>query len=314
MPLEVTRRDARLAGLSGLIDYAGLFPPESLDMAGAVAGYREALGGDHAWLVDRFICPVSRLEELAGHLMASLRAGDLAWRIVAVADDGSADWMSAVDADSARVRGFEVVMAGGAVVEVVERRVDEGGVEPGTIADASRSFGRFVFYEVPWSDPDVERSLRSLASAREAAGRSLGAKIRTGGVIADAFPSPEAVARFLIGCRDLGLPLKATAGLHHPVRHRDATTGFVHHGFLNLLAAAAFAVDGASFDDVTAVLADDDAGAFALTPAGLTWRDRRAGVDALAAARTSLLRAYGSCSVQEPVDDLTALGVLPVEP
>ncbi|HUG74775.1 MAG TPA: hypothetical protein VMM81_03775 [Acidimicrobiia bacterium] len=314
MPLEVTRRDARLAGLSGLIDYAGLFPPESLDMAGAVAGYREALEGDHAWLVDRYICPVSRLEELAGHLMASLRSGDAPWRLVAVADDRSDDWLSAVDADAARVRGFEVVMSGGAVVEVVERRVAADGVRPDDIAAASRSFGRFVSYEVPWSDPDLERSLRSLASAREASGRSLGAKIRTGGVTEDAFPPPEAVAGFLIACRDLGLPLKATAGLHHPVRHRDAATGFVHHGFLNLLAAAAFAIDGAALDEVTAVLADDDAAAFALIPAGLTWRDRRAGVDALTAARSSLLRAYGSCSVREPVDDLTALGVLPVEP
>jgi hypothetical protein len=205
-------------------------------------------------------------------------------------------------------------MSGGAVVEVVERRVAAGGVRPADIAAASRSFGRFVSYEVPWSDPELERSLQSLAAAREAVGRSLGAKIRTGGVTEDAFPPPEAVAGFLIACRDLGLPLKATAGLHHPVRHRDAITGFVHHGFLNLLAAAAFAVDGASLDEVTAVLAEDSAGAFALAPSGLTWRDRRAGVDALTAARSSLLRAYGSCSVREPVDDLTALGVLPVEP
>ena len=314
MPLEVTRMDARLAGLSRLIDYAGLFPPESLDMAGAVAGYREALEGDHAWLVDRFICPVSRLEELAGHLMAALRTGDAPWRLVAVADDGSDDWLSAVDADAARIRGFEVVMSGGAVVEVVERRVAAGGVRPDDVAAASRSFGRFVSYEVPWSDPELERSLRSLAIAREAAGRSLGAKIRTGGVTEDAFPPPETVAGFLIACHDLGLPLKATAGLHHPVRHRDAATGFVHHGFLNLLAAAAFAVGGAVLDELIPVLSDDDPNAFALSRAGLTWRDRRAGVDTLTAARSSLLRAYGSCSVREPVDDLTALGVLPVEP
>ena len=34
--------DARQEMFRGLIDYAGLFPPASRDMAGAVAGYRAA--------------------------------------------------------------------------------------------------------------------------------------------------------------------------------------------------------------------------------------------------------------------------------
>ena len=54
-----------------------------------------------------------------------------------------------------------------------------------------------------------------------------------------AFPDRGPLAAFLIGAAELGVPFKATAGLHHAVRYRDPATGFNHHGFLNLLLATA---------------------------------------------------------------------------
>ena len=53
-------------------------------------------------------------------------------------------------------------------------------------------------------------------------------KLRCGGA---SIPSAEQVALVIASCREAGVPFKATAGLHHPVR-RGA-----EHGFLNLLAA-----------------------------------------------------------------------------
>ena len=52
------------AAFESLIDYAGLFPPAALPMAGAVAEYAEALRGEHAWMLGRFIVPASRIAEL----------------------------------------------------------------------------------------------------------------------------------------------------------------------------------------------------------------------------------------------------------
>jgi hypothetical protein len=122
------------------------------------------------------------------------------------------------------------------------------------------------------------------------------------------------VARFVDLCRRSGVPFKATAGLHHPIRHLDRATQIVQHGFLNVVGAAVLSCT-AHLDAGTLarMIADDQRTAFHLGPEGFRWRKSVAGPAAIAAARRDLFFAYGSCSFAEPVDDLTALGVLPVD-
>jgi hypothetical protein len=139
------------------------------------------------------------------------------------------------------------------------------------------------------------------AAAGPAAGLR-GAKVRCGGARADLFPSPEELAAFVCACFEHGVPFKATAGLHGAVRHADSQTGFVHHGFLNLLLAAVRAVSGAPLEDVAAVLASTDGPALVAEARAVSGRD-------LSAARL-LFRAYGSCSTSEPVEEATRLGLL----
>jgi hypothetical protein len=74
------------------------------------------------------------------------------------------------------------------------------------------------------------------------------AKIRTGGVTQDAFPSSETVARFIVECAKHNVAFKATAGLHHPVRCVKALTYEANpptgtmHGFLNVFMSAVAAI------------------------------------------------------------------------
>ena len=56
--------------------------------------------------------------------------------------------------------------------------------------------------------------------------------------------------------------------------------------------------------------ADDDAASFAAGPAGLRWRGRRIGAGTLRAVRHELFPGYGSCSFDEPVQDLIQMGLL----
>jgi hypothetical protein len=310
--LQISRADARVAALSGLIDYAGLFPPESLDMDGAVAGYRSARAHEHAWMVDRFICPATRLEELAAVLVPTMTGGEEPWRLTVIGDAVDAEWLGGVDADSLAMATFDAEMSGGVAIEVVEKAVPVGGVAEESVIEALRRYGRPTYFEVPWEDDGAEMMLATLARARVTSGRALGAKMRVGGRTAGSFPPPRRVAAFITACRDLALPLKATAGLHHPFRHREAETGFIRHGFVNLLMASALSHDGLDEAVLIEVLSDEDPSSFALDRAGMSWRDHRVGAAALAEMRRSLFVGYGSCSFDEPVDDLTALGVLPV--
>ncbi len=144
--------------------------------------------------------------------------------------------------------------------------------------------------------------MKAVANAADGAAGLRGAKVRCGGARAELFPSPEELATFVCACFEHGVPFKATAGLHGAVRHRDDQTGFVHHGFLNLVLAAARAAAGTPVDQVAEVLASTDGPALADEARAVSGRE-------LAAARL-LFRAYGSCSTSEPVEEAAALGLL----
>jgi hypothetical protein len=124
------------------------------------------------------------------------------------------------------------------------------------------------------------------ANLDEIAARGHRAKIRCGG---ERVPSVDELAQFIRGCRERGLPFKATAGLHHAVRQNG------DHGFLNVLAAAIFGEDA---------LAEEDAEAFRVTETEFLWRDRSAPPD------RGLFVSFGSCSFFEPVEELKALGLV----
>jgi len=126
-----------------------------------------------------------------------------------------------------------------------------------------------------------------------------GAKLRTGGPRADAFPTEAEVADFVYACVATEIPFKCTAGLHNAVRHTDPETGFEHHGFLNLALAVAAAVRG---DDPQPVLAERDADRVAAAVRELD--------DATAERARALYAGHGSCSLGEPAGDLLAMGLL----
>jgi hypothetical protein len=128
--------------------------------------------------------------------------------------------------------------------------------------------------------------------------RGLRAKIRTGGTTAEAFPTTEDVALFIRTCVDHRVAFKATAGLHHPIRTAAM------HGFLNVFFAAALP----QYADK--ILSEQNARAFAFDDAGLWWHDLRVTTAEVRRVRQDVFLSFGSCSFEEPIEDLRELGWL----
>lgn len=282
--------------LDGLIDYAGLFPPAKLPMAAAVGNFAAYLRGPQADVLGRFVVPLARLAEFEteySKLTPELQQG---WRLSVLSDaDPKADHDS-IAAFNSRHRHARIVS-----VEAKAHQASE-------VVAIAKSFPPVleVWIEIP-AAPDSPGLLTSI----QASGR--GAKIRTGGVTPEAFPSPEFVAEFLCVCRRLGVVAKATAGLHHPfsgdyrLTYEAAAPAGRMFGFLNVFLAAFLLQDGGAVASAIRLLADSDPGNFSLAGDAIGWHEHRFTAAQITSTRRSLLRSYGSCSFTEPIEGLQAL-------
>jgi hypothetical protein len=296
------RGSAALTALTAeLIDYAGLFPPATLGMAEAVASYAGYRSDPHRAMLGRFVVPVARLAEFAAAAMGdrAARTPNEAWRLAALTGPDPAS-------DARCIAEFNARYQSDALIDAVEAKA----TTPDHIATTARALASLdVYIEVPTTqDPAPLIAELARAGAR--------AKIRTGGVSADAFPSAAQVARFIAACHTARVPFKATAGLHHPLRgtyrltYEPASPSATMHGFLNVFLAAAFVRAGCSESDATAILTETGPNPFRFDDAGITWRAHSLTTAQLHDARSHFALAFGSCSFREPVDDLTSLGLL----
>lgn len=282
--------------LEGAIDYAGLFPPAALALDAAARNYAAYLRGGESWALGRFIVPAARLEELSALAPWEGGAGARPWRISALAGQD-------VRADAAHIDAFDVRHEGVAAVDSVEARASSSAA----VEALRATFGETrVYVELP-----LGAALPSLLDQVRAAG--LRAKIRTGGVTEDAFPSSRDVAAFLRHCVARAVPFKATAGLHHPVRGRypltyaaDAPRATMF-GYLNIFMAAALARGGGDEPTLIAVLEEGDPSAFVVSDSAIAWRSEVTALESLRAMREEAALAFGSCSFREPLDEIDLL-------
>jgi len=286
--------------LAGIVDYAGLFPPASLAMSKAASNYALYRNGTHAWMLGRFVLPVSRLTEFAFAVQQMPVESETStpWKLSVLV---GVDWLG----EMRIVEEFNRKMTF-AKIDAVETRASKA--EEISRFQQGVTAGMEVYIEVPVdSDPEL---LAAIASA------GVRAKVRTGGRTAEVFPTTANLVRFIQRCVTAGVRFKATAGLHHPMRSSYRLTYAPNSpsgpmfGFLNVFLAAAFARQGMSATELALVLEEQSPEAFQFDGNTILWRGHLLEQQDIEMARATVATSFGSCSFREPVDELTSLGML----
>jgi hypothetical protein len=292
---------AARAAFEHLIDYAGLYPPASLPLDGVARNYAAYRRGPHAWMLGRLITPVDalgELEHLAQHEGATAddrwplsvlvggaqviaSSGDLVQRALAARDSV----LRIESIEAVAISDHEIALVGSAFPDSIDRFVEIG------------------------SEPDPAELIGAIRH------HSCAGKIRTGGITPDAFPPPARLARFLARAATNGVPMKATAGLHHAIRGDRRLTyaadspSTTMHGFVNVVLAAVLLIAGRIDEELAeALLEDDRPEAFKFGGRAASWLNAVVTYTEIAHARRVLLRSIGSCSFEEPVSELAELG------
>lgn len=273
--------------LTDFIDDAAVFPPGNSPLPEAVRAHAEHRASWYAEMVGPLLVPTSSLQSLPALLEG--RTGPLGTGLVG--DTGLGALPAAVTGAGPRIDIQQIEIA------VAKRGEDpQPGLEYllGLLAGWPSITG---YAEIPLTF-GLLGALDRLVDAR-AAGADVAAKFRTGGLAAELFPTPIELAAVICACRDRQMPFKLTAGLHHAIRNADPETGFVHHGFLGVLAGTLIAAhDDAEVADVAELLATTD-------PVPLVETVRRH-ID----EPRPLWIGFGTCSITEPLTDLTRLGLV----
>lgn len=315
--------------LSDSVDYAGIFPPARLSLRDAIENFARYRRSAESWMLARFILPASRLPELDKYVDLLASKSTHHFSILPTGGANGDELLGALDGDLMNVHGFLNDRRFRVAVDQFEMRLPREFV--GTDVIRVRGFLDAVsrrlastglqeadlFFEIPL-DENLRQTLPMVTGAMAAFNRkrsaaspgAVGLKLRTGGMEATAFPSAEDVALVIASCRQSDVPFKATAGLHHPFRRFDDALGTHMHGFLNFFCASALA-SARELDEagIAAILRDDDPAHFRFSSEGLEWQQLSVPNQQIEHVRSNGALSFGSCSFEEPVEDLRTLGL-----
>ncbi len=281
------------------IDYAGVYPPAGLAAAEAAACYHDYWNGPNRFALGRLVWPADRLTELAEQISV-LDCSKQAWKVSAVA--AKQDSISSIQA-------FNELN--------LKAKVDTIEIKAGEVSSDCDLIARWhynLFLEVTPAE---------LASLPEWIAQNPRAylKLRTGGLQAGAFPSPESLFEFVWSCGLASKPYKFTAGLHHlatgeyPLTYIADSAKACMFGSTQLLLASAYLgkyfSQGSKQEDLQRFLKQmepDQLGHWNWNHTSVEWDGVALTLQDLQQFRRVGCKGFGSCSYSEPIDEMTALG------
>jgi hypothetical protein len=295
--------------LNQAIDYAGMFPPCKLALEPALQNHAKYARSPEAWMLNGFVLPVEQFDA-ARQLLSNF--DPLHPLRVAALGPKTADadaFLDALEHAASAIRSLSRYEVNLLSVSHIEMFLPDD-VDSTFLKEAGAIVGHvLVFLEAP---PErAEQTIRLLADHNfDEEVATFGYKLRTGGVTADAFPTSVQIAHALVTGGTDQLPIKLTAGLHHPIRQFRDEVKTKMHGFINVLGAAVLAMEHQwDANQAVMMLEDEDPRSFSFTDDFFAWRNWQIEIECLQ-YRRKFVRSFGSCSFDEPRDDLRVLGFL----
>ncbi len=281
--------------LSTIVDYAGLFPPAKLNLQEAMTNYAQERLSSYNWMLGRFVLPQSRLDEFETLLpQFTLQTWSLSLIL-------SQNWQLELE----RLRSHTNP-------KIAIEALEFPSLSPTEIEKVIPHLpaGIDAFFEIPFSE-DLNVYLQVLKNTPASA------KIRTGGMTVDAFPNATQLSQLIFSCAESKVPFKATAGLHHslpakhPITYESDSLSTEMHGFLNVVVLAALAYwQKIDLENAVKILQDPFIDNFKIKQNQISWLNHDLSLSELKESRQKFFRSFGSCSFQEPIDDLKSLKLI----
>jgi hypothetical protein len=295
--------------LAHSIDYAGSFPPCSLVLERALANHSQYIRSPDAWMLGAFVLKVDDFTAAKEHLLQFDPQHPLSVSALGPKTENAATFRAVFPKVISAIQSFSAHN-----VDLVAVNQLEMLLPPDVDLDLLRYARSFVGELISFWEAPVEGAARTIALLAEhnseTDSMAFGYKLRTGGVTADAFPTSAQIAKALVLPADYQVPVKFTAGLHHPVRQFRDEVQTKMHGFLNVMGAAVLAAEHRWDERQTArMLEDENADSFSFGEEFFSWREWKIDLDRLE-ARRKFVTSFGSCSFDEPREDLRSLGLL----
>ena len=303
MPLAASLRSL----LSRSIDYAGMFPPCDLELEPALKNQAQYVRMPDSWMLSTFVLPVAKFSDAAALVSQFDKQHPLRISALAAKTENAKDFLNELKNAAEVIRSFQKQHVD--LVSVVQLEMFlPSDVDPAKLNETTGLLGDLklqTFWETPAES--AEQTIALLAHAKQPA---FGYKLRTGGITADAFPNSVQISRAILASTKHHVPIKFTAGLHHPIRQFRDEVKTEMHGFLNVLGAGVLSAEHHWGEtQMIEMLEHQQADDFEFHDTVFAWRDWEVTLDRIK-ARRKFVTSFGSCSFDEPREDLSALNLL----
>jgi hypothetical protein len=295
--------------LAESIDYAGMFPPCNLALEPALRNQAQYIRSDDAWMLNTFVLTIVQFDSAKQLLPQFDPRHPLHVSALGPKTENAAAFRDALAETEAAIESLAAHNVDLVCVNQLEMWLPQD-VDLSVLDEARSIIGDLpAFWEAP-----VERAQETITLLAELNSEmdepTFGFKLRTGGVTPDAFPTSAQIARALVVPSTHQVPIKFTAGLHHPLRQYREEVQTRMHGFLNVLGAAILAAEHKwNEKQAAAMLEDENLKSFAFDDEFFAWREWEIDLKRLK-NRRKFVTSFGSCSFDEPREDLHALGLL----